>query len=127
MVAKKRLLMKIKISDMDRKITLLSRAVSRSAEGQQIETFTTAATVWAHLLYKSADEKDQDNATLGVQSVEFIIRYRAGINAQDYRVQYLDDVFELHGVEEIAAEGQLTRKNYLKLNCKRLGLAELTP
>ena len=92
---------------MDRLVTLEYKTVSQNDHGEEIETWTAKATIWA-------GKKDfRGTEFFGAQQVNaeatgiFIIRYRDDVNTEDYRLTYEGDTYDIKAVAELGRRAGL--------------------
>lgn len=84
---------------LNRRIQLQNDSVGQDTYGEDIQSFTTFATVWAELLSQKASEKFTGNQFAGFEATHWRIRYRADIDHLS-RVVYDGKIYEVQGVME---------------------------
>ena len=100
------------IGRLDRYITLQSVSTSVDAYGQPVESFSTLASVWAKIEYKSEVEKFENEKLRSVSSIDFTIRYRTDITEQ-MRISYDSNTYQITGIAEIGRGEGLKLKTKL--------------
>ena len=99
------------IGRLDRYIILQSVSTSVDAYGQPVESFSTLASVWAKIEYKSEVEKFENEQLRAVSSIDFTIRYRTDITEQ-MRISYDSNIYQIIGISEIGrGEGLKLKTN----------------
>jgi len=86
------------VGKMDRKITIEKYTTSRSASGEQTESWETLSTVWAQLRYKRAVEVEENNELVAVRTATWIIRYLSTVN-ETMRISYNSEYYYITGVK----------------------------
>lgn len=81
---------------LDQRITLESKAVTRNAIGEEVETWSTFATVWARYIPARVDERLAGAQLQAEFEARFRIREVAGVDAE-MRVTWRGVRFELVG------------------------------
>lgn len=71
--------MALNIGQYDRRVTLQSRSVALDSHGNEVITWTTAATVWAQRVPLRAGEFFAAAAVQAEQTLKYRIRWRADI------------------------------------------------
>lgn len=66
---------------LNQRVTIEQRSTTQDAIGQPVETWTTVATVWAHIRHPSGIEKIKSDADISIVKASIRIRYRTGIDA----------------------------------------------
>lgn len=85
---------------MDRKIVLLAYGVTTDNFGQEVDSYTDAATVWAEKKDLSAMESVEVDQLTATVRTEFRIRYRTDVRAT-WRIRYDGEVYAIRGILEI--------------------------
>lgn len=85
---------------MDRQITLQRKYVTENESGEQIETWTDIATVWAQKIDMRGSERFTASQTVAQVDTKFKIWYRRGLTPID-RVLYEGKLYDVGGVLEI--------------------------
>lgn len=88
---------------LDRRIALRRATVSANAFNEQVETWATLATVWAHVAPVSDGERLRAGQTLASKLNRFTIRYSATAATVDPRdrIQYEGRDYDIHAVKEV--------------------------
>jgi SPP1 family predicted phage head-tail adaptor len=89
------------IGQLDRRITIEQSTETQSAYGDISISSTTLKNVWAHVIYKSGNEKDQASRMTDITVVIFTIRYNSDVTQQmrinwDGAHYFIDEVLH-HG------------------------------
>ena len=89
------------IGQLDRRITIQQPSESQSAFVDMTISWATLRSVWAHVIYKSGNEKDQADRITDITTVIFTIRYASDVTQQmrvsfDSNTYYIDEVLH-HG------------------------------
>ncbi len=98
--------------DFDQRITIQNVTESVDTFGQRVQSFSTLAVVWAKVEEKRGAEGEQSNQIVATRMVEFLIRYRAGLNER-MRVVYRGNTYM---IESIISGDE--RKNTLRIHTK---------
>ncbi len=98
--------------DFDQRITIQNVTESVDTFGQRVQSFSTLAVVWAKVEEKRGMEGEQSNQIVATRMVEFLIRYRAGLNER-MRVVYRGNTYM---IESIISGDE--RKNTLRIHTK---------
>jgi SPP1 family predicted phage head-tail adaptor len=101
--------------ELDRVAVIQSRTLTPNAYGEQIETFTTLATVWAGKLELSGQEQLLAQQVSAETIIKYRIRWRSDVTATCRLV--VDGV--TYGIQYIA---ELGRRDRLELTCKAVVL-----
>lgn len=97
---------------LDRRIQIQQAAITRAASGQEIESWSTLATVWAELMQGSGGEDlEESTQRISARKVTWRIRYRSGITPK-MRVIWDTHVYEVLDVAEHE------RRRWLHLMCE---------
>ena len=83
--------------DFDQLITIQTLSETADAFGQRIQTFSTLANVWARVEEKSGNESELGNQIVARKRVEFIIRYKSGLN-ELMRVVYRGNTYKIQSI-----------------------------
>tara|TARA_Y100000401_G_C8325657_1_gene228069 strand:- start:101 stop:427 length:327 start_codon:yes stop_codon:yes gene_type:complete len=89
------------IGELDTRIALYSQSVSTDAWNHENKSRVLLETVWAKVTYKSGTETQTANQRVGVDKIEFLIRYRSGLSARNTEVQKGTDYYDVHSIEVI--------------------------
>lgn len=85
---------------LDRRITLQHRTTSRDSFGQEVETFTAYATVWASKLDTRGREAIASEQKFAENSSVFQIRHMEGVLRTD-RIVYGSEVYNIRQIAEV--------------------------
>lgn len=89
-------------------------STTSAATGQQVRSWSDSETVWADVKWSSGTEDEKNDVIVQTQKVEFTVRYRSAINANDYRIKFENELYDIESVEQIDAF-----KTWLRLRCKK--------
>ncbi len=81
---------------LDQRVTIESKSVTRNAIGEEVETWSTFATVWARYLPARVDERLAGAQLQGDFEARFRIRRLAGLDAE-MRVTWRGERYDLTG------------------------------
>ena len=105
----------MKFGQADRRITVQRATYAANNYGEQVATWSTLATVWAHLMRVSAvGEKIEGVQDVAAQTITFKVRSSTDSRAfkADDRVSYGARHYDITGIEEVG------RNEALLLHCK---------
>jgi len=85
------------IGRLNKRITIQSQSASFDSAGQQLETWSTFATVWANIKHKSGSETIKSDSMTSTVKASMRIRYLAGVNA-GMRVTYQNVLYRIEAV-----------------------------
>ena len=97
----------------DQRVTIQSKTATRAANGEEVLTWTTFATVWAKVEQLSGREFFAGAQMQDWVNARVTIRYKAGV-VHDMRVTWRGDPLEVVSVVEKG------RKEYVELMCRRV-------
>jgi SPP1 family predicted phage head-tail adaptor len=104
----------MRAGDLDRRITLKSRAQStQDALGAPTEAFTTIATVWAKWMPQKASERWSSAQEVDMARGEFLIRWRSDVSGLD------EVVFDGSRYEVDGQPVEVGRREGLRIAVKR--------
>lgn len=83
----------------NRRIELQADSSGQDAYGEDVESYSTFATVWAEMMSQRAAEKFTGGQRVGTQSISWRIRYRDDVDNLS-RVVYDGKVYMVEGVTE---------------------------
>lgn len=89
------------IGELDQRIALYKTTVGADDWNHRTESRQLLSTVWAKVIYKSGTETQTADQRVGVDKVEFLIRYKSGLSAKETIVQYGTDFYNVHSVAVI--------------------------
>jgi SPP1 family predicted phage head-tail adaptor len=103
----------MRVGELDRRITLLSRGIHKDALGSKTMIFTELGKFWAKINFeKTGSEAGEDGKIMGTyQAVNFTVRYNTRIEAGD-RVEYKGELYSIENILEIG------RRSFIQLLCK---------
>lgn len=105
----------IAVGSLRYRITLQTYSSTTSAAtGQQVRSWSDSETIWADVKWSSGTEDEKNDVVTQTQKVEFTIRYRSAINANDYRIKFENELYDIESVEQFDAF-----RTWLKLRCKK--------
>ena len=86
------------IGKLDQRVVIQNYTTTRDASGDQLETWSTLATVWAGVRYESGSEQQESDQKVATRTIIFTIRYLAGLteksrivwDSRNYDVQFID-------------------------------------
>lgn len=86
-----------------RRVTIQRKSVSVSSSGEQVETWSDLATVWAQDKPNRGDERFSTMQLIGSAVMTFVMRYRAdlAVTIQD-RLSYGGKTWDILDVRELA-------------------------
>jgi SPP1 family predicted phage head-tail adaptor len=90
----------VKAGQLDRRVQLLRRTITRGTGGEALEAYADAGTEWAARLPLTAREIERDAATQGQAEVKFRIRHRADVKAE-WRCVCEGVTYDITGIEEL--------------------------
>lgn len=99
---------------LNSRIAIEQRSTTQDATGQPVETWTTVATVWAHIRLLSGVEAIKADADTSITKASIRIRKSAGIDA-GMRVSHGGILYDIEAVLPDEAGRQ-----YLDLVCARV-------
>lgn len=83
--------------DFDQRITIQTLSEAADDFGQRIQTFSTLANVWARVEEKNGNESELGNQIVARKRVDFIIRYKTGLNER-MRVVYRGNTYKIQTI-----------------------------
>lgn len=113
--------MVVNAGELNKKIQIIEKQVSRDSDGYETVTETVVRTCWAAFSRKSGREVIRDNADFGEQQVRFLIRWTDDQIDRKMVVRYHGADYEIEYVNEYG-DG----KAYIELICRWLS-KEATP
>ncbi len=85
---------------MDRRVKILRRALTRNEHGEQVETFTETAEVWAERRDVTGREFFAGATTTAENSARFMLRWRSDLLATD-RLSCDDKEYDIVQIAEL--------------------------
>jgi len=86
------------VGKMRERVVLQNRTIFQSNSGFQSETYTTVATLWAAVDYKTGFEEEDADKIVGQQKILFTIRYNANVTIKS-RFNYRNDLYQIERIE----------------------------
>ena len=83
--------------DFDQRITIQTLSEAADDFGQRIQTFSTLANVWARVEEKNGNESELGNQIVARKRVDFVIRYKTGLNER-MRVVYRGNTYKIQTI-----------------------------
>ena len=100
------------IGKLNKRIVIQIQSATYDAAGQQVESWSTFATVWANIKHNSGLETIKSDALASSVKSSMRIRYLAGVNA-GMRVVYSGIQYEITAVLP-----HVNEKRYIDLICR---------
>ena len=69
--------------------------------GEATKTFSAAYTLWAHVVWKSSDRKEESQENVQGTDVVFYIRNIGVTINTNYKIYYNLEFYTIHGIKEI--------------------------
>lgn len=94
----------MRLGKLDRRITIQQKTVSRTALGDESESWATLAAVWAEVVPTSGREyfNAQSQQMTGSKYTRFRIRYLASASKDtELRVLYDDETYDIKHIAEV--------------------------
>jgi SPP1 family predicted phage head-tail adaptor len=89
-------------------------AATNANTGQSVRTWSDSETIWADVEWRTGTESEKNDIITQTQKTDFLIRYRTAVNANDYRIKFDDNVYDIESVEQVDAF-----RTWMKLGCKK--------
>jgi SPP1 family predicted phage head-tail adaptor len=99
---------------MDRRVTIQSNTTSRNSYGEETDSWSTLATVWAEVRHLRGDEKFLAKAVTTEKVITVRIRYRSDVTTQN-RLVWESNNYDITEVAEIG------RREGLEITAERIG------
>lgn len=88
----------MQIGKMDQRVILQSATEAGNSSGEVVKTYTTAATVWAHVISQKGNEAFESARTNAKRTIRVLIRYRGDVdlkwravwNGENYNIVDVD-------------------------------------
>jgi len=103
------------IGSLDRRIIIEQPSTTTDEFGQEIETWSTLATVWAAKMIKPRLESMEDDQRVGGERATWQVRFTDTISRM-MRVKVGSDYYTIKAIEEIKRENRLNLITELKDN-----------
>lgn len=105
--------MTVRAGERDRRIVLRRRVVSQDSVGQEQGCWQEIGTPWAKVTRSApGTETDRADQRSAKQVVTFSIRYRAGLEPKDLRVDFDGEVYDVVDVAEVERRRELVLTAY---------------
>lgn len=98
---------------LDDRITIKALSVTQGDFGEVVESYSTHATVWAHVMFLKGDEKTQNGREITKQKIEILIRYCDGLN-ETMKIEHDSRTYD---IESISING---RKESMLVRCEEV-------
>ena len=89
-----------RIGLLDRRVTIQSNTPTTDGAGQEVESWSTVATVWMGVKPQRGGERFQAHQVLGKAVTTFQARHRTDVTVLN-RLQYNGQDWDIHDVREI--------------------------
>lgn len=96
----------MQIGQLDRAITIQQRTVTQDAAGQEIETWSLLAVVWARIRPQKGGERFSAQQVVGKAVMTFRIRHRTDVTVQ-HRLVWDGKTWDIHDIREIGRRAAL--------------------
>jgi len=83
--------------DLDQQITIQTLSEAANDFGQRVQTFSTLANVWAKVEERSGNETENGNQIVATKRVDFVIRYKTGLNEM-MRIVYRGNTYKIQSI-----------------------------
>ena len=93
----------IEAGKLDRRIVIQSETIARDDFGGEDPTWSTLATVWAGIEYRSGTETNEADQMVSMNKIMFTIRYRTDITAR-MRIYYNSVYYYITLVEQLGRQ-----------------------
>jgi len=90
----------IPVGQFREKIIIQSATVSQDSYGEEVETWSTWATVWAVVIYNTGTEGVHAAQEVAIKDVTFRILYISGVTER-MRVKWGNDYYDIKYVTEV--------------------------
>ena len=96
----------LSIGQLDRRIDLQTPAYTTNDYGEETKVYSSLKEVWAHVVWKASDRKEESQENVQGTDVVFYIR-KIGwdssviIEMGTYRIEYDSNTYIIHGIKEI--------------------------
>jgi len=89
------------IGELDKRIEIYSSSSTTDSWNHVNLTRNLKGRYWAKVIYKSGAEKQSADQRVGVDKIEFIIRYQSDLSTKAASVKYGTDFHDIHSIEII--------------------------
>lgn len=86
---------------LNRRVRIETPQTTSNAFGEQVQTWTTLATVWAQKQTLTVKDVNRQQGLSAQAEARFLIRYREGLNTT-MRLVYRDEVYHITGIDDYA-------------------------
>jgi SPP1 family predicted phage head-tail adaptor len=98
----------IAAGSLNQRVTLQQKSVTRNAIGEEVVTWPDVATVWAEAWPLRGREFFQAQQTQYAADVRFRLRYRADVQAANWRVVWNSEPYDIVSLIDVAARRETT-------------------
>ena len=95
--------------NLDQRIVIQGLSEATDDFGQRVQTFSTLATVWAKVEERNGNEKELGNQLVATRFVDFIIRYKSGLDER-MRITYGGSTYLIQSIIKEDA-----RKSFMRI------------
>jgi len=92
---------------LDRRIIFETKTTSRNAYGEETTSWAVSFTTWAHVIELKGKESFEASQLTEVADVKIKIRYRTGVNVDDYRLFYNSKYYDIYSFSELGRQDGL--------------------
>ena len=103
----------LSIGQLDRRIVVQSPTYASDTYGEQIKTYATEYTIWAHVDWKVSKRKEESQEQVQGTDVVFYVRNLGVTILGTYRIVYDSKTYIIHGIKEIDG-----REKFLEIETK---------
>ncbi len=103
----------LSIGQLDRRIVIQAPTYASDTYGEQIKTYATEYTVWAHLDWKTSKRKEESQEQVQGTDLVFYVRNLGVTILGTYRIVYDSKTYIIHGIKEIDG-----REKFLEIETK---------
>jgi len=95
------------IGKLDKRIEIYNWSGSTDSWNHEVKSKSLVGTFWAQIIYKGGGEEQSSDQKVGVDKIEFVIRYQSGITTRDTVIQYGSLLHDVHSIEVIGRKEAL--------------------
>jgi len=99
----------ISAGELDRRVELQSYTTTTNAYNEDVQAWSTYATVWAKMEFHQAKEAEESARQFAQMDLYFTIRWRAGLEP-DHRLVFEDKTYRIVGRPR-----EIDRRKFLKI------------
>ena len=108
----------LSIGQLDRRIDLQTPAYTTNDYGEETKVYSSLVEIWAHVVWKSSDRKEESQENVQGTDVVFYIRQIGFvpsiiITLGTGRIEYNSNTYIIHGIKEIDG-----REKFLEIETK---------